>query len=148
MNGPDTLICKYLETTTTSFDIYEKLCAFLEVYKNLNEKYLGHENKLCCENAQIFFWVSKAGAEPPNKYNQIDDGRRSRIIAAHQAGSTIRVISQYENLPRSSISSILKKVHTNGRVEKKREEEETHTKLPLKFSNISEICYKMIARFL
>ncbi|KII69495.1 hypothetical protein RF11_04088 [Thelohanellus kitauei] len=71
------------------------------------------DNIINTEDLQIQPTVEIANSiiasEPTIKYNEINEDRRKRIRAAHQPGNSILTIYSYENLPRSTISSILNK---------------------------------------
>ncbi|KII70625.1 hypothetical protein RF11_06980 [Thelohanellus kitauei] len=64
-----------------------------------------------------------------SSYQKISDERRQRIINAHQNGSTVKNVSEYENLPRSTIQNIVKKYSETGRISKENRGGRTHFKV-------------------
>ncbi|KII69549.1 hypothetical protein RF11_00429 [Thelohanellus kitauei] len=64
-----------------------------------------------------------------SSYQKKSDERRQRIINAHQNGSTVKNVSEYENLPRSTIHNIVKKYSETGRISKENRGGRTHFKV-------------------
>ncbi|KII62843.1 hypothetical protein RF11_00959 [Thelohanellus kitauei] len=53
--------------------------------------------------------------------DKVDEGIRTRIISAHKTASSIATLSNFKNLPKSTMSNILSKFRKGGSVEKKKE---------------------------
>ncbi|KII60883.1 hypothetical protein RF11_04425 [Thelohanellus kitauei] len=80
--------------------------------------------------------------------NKIYERIRTIFVTTHEAASSIATISNYDNLTRSTVSSILHKFRKGASVEKKKEWWNKPIKMTPDIKNISEIFLVRISKLL